>query len=297
MKWSFAAALVLCLASAGCKRDRPYPVERVEIGAWGSLSRAGLTASRSDIESVLTSRLAAAGFQSVEVARDDEPPEGALKLTLDVPMAQADPPRVGVRLQLRPRAAASSSATRYESEGIGEATAGAQGESAVRAALETAIDQALRRARVQLQAAGKTDDALVKDLASPDSTVRDSAVRVLTDRRNPAVVQALLDQLGGGDADDVRRAIGALVELKETRAVPPLIELGNAHDPVFLREVIYALAGIGGEEAQAYLYTVAQGHDNAAIREAAQQALDELSRSEQKPDRGLSSREGGTGRH
>jgi hypothetical protein len=37
---------------------------------------------------------------------------------------------------------------------------------------------------------------------------------------------------------------------------------------------------------------VAQGHDQPAIREAAQQALDELSRSEQKPDRGLSSREG-----
>jgi len=120
-------------------------------------------------------------------------------------------------------------------------------------------------------------------------------VRVLTDRRNPAVVQALLGQLGGSDPDEVRRAIGALVELKEKRAVPLLIELGNAHDPVFLREVIYALAGIGGEEAQAYLYTVAQGHDNPAIRDAAQQALDELSRSEQKPDRGLSSREGGDG--
>src|SRR3954454_1975006 len=100
VRWPFAAALVLSVAAGGCKRDRPYPVERVEIGAWGSLSRAGLSASRSDVESALKSHLGAAGFQLLDVARDEEAPEGALKLSLDVPMAQADPPRVGVRLQL-----------------------------------------------------------------------------------------------------------------------------------------------------------------------------------------------------
>jgi len=291
-----AAALVLCLAAGGCKRDHPFPIERAEIGAWGSLSRAGVTASRGDIEQLLTARLVAAGFKLADTSSGEEPPEGALKLTLDVPLAQTDPARVGVLLQLRRRGSPTSSA-RYEAEGMGEAPSGAQGEAAVKTALEAAIDQALRRARVQLQAADKSDDALVKDLTSKDSTIRGAAVRILTDRRNPAVTQALLDQLGSSDPDEVRRAIGALVEMKEKRAVPPLIELGNAHDPVFLREVIYALAGIGGEEAQAYLYTVAQGHDHPAIREAAQQALDELSRSEQKPDRGLSSREGEPARH
>lgn len=300
VKWPSTAALVLCLAAGGCKRDRPYPVERAEIGAWGSLSRAGVTASRGDVEQLLAGRLIpAAGFKLVDASSGEEAPEGALKLTLDVPLAQADPARVGVLLQLRRRgpAGAGPGTARYEAEGVGEAPSSAQGEVAVKTALEAAIDQALRRARVQLQAAEKSDDALVKDLASKDSTTRGAAVRILTDRRNPAVTQALLDQLGSSDPDEVRRAIGALVEMKEKRAVPPLIELGNAHDPVFLREVIYALAGIGGDEAQAYLYTVAQGHDHPAIREAAQQALDELSRSEQKPDRGLSSREGESVRH
>jgi HEAT repeat protein len=292
-----AAALVLCLAAGGCKRDHPFLVERAEIGAWGSLSRAGVTASRADLESLLAGRLTAAGFKLVDASSGEEAPDGALKLTLDVPLAQADPIRVGVLLQIRRRSPSHSGpgpgSSHYETEGAAEAPSGAQGEAAVTTALQSAVDQALGRARVQVQAADRSDDALVKDLTSQDTTIRGAAVRVLTERRNPAVVQALLDELGSSDPDEVRRAIGALVEMKEKRAVPQLIELGNAHDPVFLREVIYALAGIGGDEAQAYLYTVAQGHDHPAIREAAQQALDELSRSEQKPDRGLSSRESG----
>ena len=88
---------------------------------------------------------------------------------------------------------------------------------------------------------------------------------------------ALLDKLKGDDADDVRRAIGGLVELKDPRAVPALIDLARAKDMVFLREIIFALGQIGGDEAEAYLYTVAQGHDQPAIRDVAQKALDEMS--------------------
>ena len=63
--------------------------------------------------------------------------------------------------------------------------------------------------------------------------------------------------------------------MKERRAVPDLIDLSRGKDLGFLREIIYALGALGGEEATAYLYTVAQGHDQPAIQEAAQQALDE----------------------
>ncbi|HVE83262.1 MAG TPA: HEAT repeat domain-containing protein [Myxococcales bacterium] len=285
MRTPFTAALLLCLAASGCRRDRPYPVERAEVAS-GNLSRAGLQISRSDLQGELTRRLGAAGFALVE---GEEAPRDAVRLTLEV-MARPDTGQVGAVLHLRRRT--ETGQVSYE---VGEASdppSSARSEATARAALGQALDRALRQGRLQLQAADKPDGELVKDLASGDKAVRESAVRVLTDRRNPAVVQALLDQLGGDEPDEVRRAIGALVEMKEKRAVAPLIELGDARDPTFLREVIYALGGIGGEEAQAYLYTVAQGHDQPAIREAAQQALDELSRSEQKPDRGLSSREG-----
>jgi len=280
----FAAAVVLCLAAPGCRRNLPYPVERLEIGSPGALRGVGWKGSRADLEAAVKGRLGAAGFVLHDGSGREPAPEGAIRLALELTAAQGAPVRVGVLLQVRRRSDPAPAS--YQVNAVGEGSS-AQG------ALEKAIERVLRGARLQLLAAAKSDEDLVKDLASSDSAVHLSAVRVLTDRRNPAVVQALLDQLGSDDLDEVRRAIGALVELKERRAVPPLIELGSSRDLGFLLEVLYALGEIGGDEAQAYLYTVAQGHDQAAVREVAQQALDELSRSEQKPDRGLSSREGG----
>ena len=56
-----------------------------------------------------------------------------------------------------------------------------------------------------------------------------------------------------------------------------LIELARAKDASFLRELLFALAAIGGErEPRPGLFTVAQGHDQEPVRLAAQQALDEL---------------------
>src|SRR5262249_11978653 len=102
------------------------------------------------------------------------------------------------------------------------------------------------------------------------------AIRSLSARKNPAVEQALVEKLRGNDPEGVRRAIGGLVELKSPSSVPALIELARGKDSGFLREIIFALGSIGGEEAEAYLYTAAQGHDQPAVRAAAQQALDEL---------------------
>ena len=64
--------------------------------------------------------------------------------------------------------------------------------------------------------------------------------------------------------------------------MPGLIDLGRAKEASFLREIVYALGAIGGEEAEAYLFTMAQGHDEPVIRASAQQALDELKSREKK---------------
>ena len=58
--------------------------------------------------------------------------------------------------------------------------------------------------------------------------------------------------------------------------MPALIDLSRGKDVGFLQEIVFALGEIGGSEAEAYLYTVAQGHDQPAIQAAAQQALDTL---------------------
>jgi hypothetical protein len=126
-----AAALVLCLVAAGCKREHPYPVERVDVGAWGALPRAGLGVTRAEVEAAVTSRLAAAGFRLVDAERGEEVPEGAIRLSLDLPLVQGAPAaRVGALLQVRRRSGAAP--VRYESEGLGEAPPGERGEDAKR---------------------------------------------------------------------------------------------------------------------------------------------------------------------
>ncbi len=68
------------------------------------------------------------------------------------------------------------------------------------------------------------------------------------------------------------------MEIKDPRAVPPLIELAQGKDLALVREILFALSEIGGDEAEAYLYTMAQGHDQPSIRQAASEAFEELQR-------------------
>jgi HEAT repeat protein len=67
-----------------------------------------------------------------------------------------------------------------------------------------------------------------------------------------------------------------LAEMKASAAVPALIELMKDREIGFAQEVVYAIGEIGGSEAEAYLFTVAQGHDQPDVQAAAQQALDTL---------------------
>jgi hypothetical protein len=143
-------------------------------------------------------------------------------------------------------------------------------------ALRSALHETVSMADLQLAAIGKSDRQLIKDLNETNPRIRDAAIRVLSDRKNPAVRGALVEKLKGSDVDGVRRAIGGLVALHDVQAVPPLIELARGKDPSFLREILFALGAIGGEEAQAYLFTVSQGHDDPEIRQVAEQALQEL---------------------
>src|SRR5216684_3697144 len=124
-------------------------------------------------------------------------------------------------------------------------------------ALRSALHETVSMADLQLAAIAKSDRELIKDLNATNLRVRDAAIRVLSDRKNPAVR-------------------GGLVALHDVQAVPPLIELARGKDPSFLREILFALGAIGGEEAQAYLFTVSQGHDDPDIRHVAEQALHEL---------------------
>src|SRR5439155_23418467 len=179
----------------------------------------------------------------------EKPPEGAapvrMVLSLEFTRESKKDGRdgtwaeVGATMALRPK---SDDLARYDVIGLGEVKIAGesleQRQAAVRQALAAALEQLVESAKLVLEAAAKKDDELVADLQAKDPRVREFAIRVLSDRGNPAVADALLEKLKGDDADDVRRAIGGLVEIKDPRAVPALIDLARAKDMVFLREII-----------------------------------------------------------
>ncbi len=278
---------VLALVCSCSSKSGPRLIDRIEVTGATIADNAVLGMSEGQIHTLLTEKLQKSGHFKVitaeeKVRADVVPLRASLELAFTREAQkqgrEGTYAEVGASFTLRRKAAEGLS--RYEVVGLGEVKLTSDGldhrQHAVRKALETALDQIVASAHLQLEAVEKKDAELVKDLASQDPRVREFAVRVLSDRRNPAVAQPLLDRLRSEDVDEVRRAIGGLVELREPKAVPVLIDLTRGKEPSFMREVVYALGAIGGEEAEAYLYTVAQGHDQPAIREAATQALEEL---------------------
>ncbi len=149
---------------------------------------------------------------------------------------------------------------------------------AFRAALDAALDEAAAQLLVLIDAAGKSDEALIADLKSPDGGIRDAAVRQLADRNNPAAVPSLIERLNDPDRQVVLRAMGALEELHDQRAVRPLIDLTERQDPAFVAQILYVIGAIGGTDAEAFLYTLQNGSPDAQVRVAAGEAAAELRR-------------------
>ncbi len=198
---------------------------------------------------------------------------------------------VGVAIDLLPTGSeqdalrAEASATR-----LFDAAAGSQGPGsartaarvrAFRGALDSAIGDALARLLLDLDAVHESDTELIASLGSADAGVRDSAVRQLADRHNPAAVPALIERLKDSDRQVVLRAMGALEALHDPRAVQPLIDLTEHQDPSFVAQVVYVIGSLGGDEAEAYLFTLQNGSPDAQVRAAAAEAAADLRRRKQ----------------
>jgi hypothetical protein len=270
----------------GCSKSSPHPFDSLEIRGETVLDNPILGLDAERVRQRLLEKLGSSGrFQSVAQSAKGQAGR-AVKFELELPftrLVQKDGnsgsyAEVGATVVIK-RREPDGFAT-YEVVGVGQVKLAGDDPverlSATRRALDSALEQVVSAAHLQLAALEKSDGALIKDLTAEDARVREFAIRVLSARKNPAVQRSLLEKLQASDPDSVRRAIGALVELKEAGSVPALIELSKGKDPGFLREIIFALGAIGGEEAEAYLYTVAEGHDQPAVRAAAAQALKEL---------------------
>jgi hypothetical protein len=160
-------------------------------------------------------------------------------------------------------------------EGVGEAAADEAVPSP--AQLEAAAQGAARELQEERKLMRKPKEAIAAVLQSDSRRLRDFAIRLAGARRMRELTPMLCARLQEEpESDLVLRIVGALVQIGDNRAVSPLVELTKRKHPIFINQIVFAVAQIGGQEAEAYLDTLAQGHPSDQVRQAAREALQEL---------------------
>jgi hypothetical protein len=103
--------------------------------------------------------------------------------------------------------------------------------------------------------------------------MRLEAIRVAAARKLRDEVPSLIALLSDDEETIRDAALGALVDLRDLRAVPALTKTKSMKDGREVRKIIDALAAIGGQEATDYLSFVADAHEDEEIRNMAKAAL------------------------
>jgi hypothetical protein len=143
----------------------------------------------------------------------------------------------------------------------------------LRIAADLGNDVAARR-RLQTGSPQAVHEALVAD----GGELRQEAIRVVADRKLRAEAPVLLKLLNDNDEPTRDAALGALIVLRDRRAVTELTRSRSLRDRREMRKIIEAIAMIGGEEAEQYLSFVAATHDDDEIRAVAEKARARLAR-------------------
>jgi HEAT repeat protein len=180
-----------------------------------------------------------------------------------------------LRMMLAGRDTSADNSLSVPMEGLGEvdATDAVPTREQLELAAGAAASELESERRLMLRPAADIEMALNHD----SRRIRDFAIRVAGARRLKQLVPALNKRLQDEpEGDLVLRVVGSLVQIGDTAAVGPLVELTKKRHPIFVNQIVYAVAAIGGGEAEAYLDTVAQGHPSEHVRTAAKEALAEL---------------------
>ena len=114
--------------------------------------------------------------------------------------------------------------------------------------------------------------AVHEALTADGGELRQEAIRVVADRKLREEAPVLLKLLGDNDEPTRDAALGALIVLKDRRAVTELTRTRSLRDRREMRKILEAIAMIGGEEAEQYLSFVAATHDDEEIRAVADKA-------------------------
>jgi len=108
--------------------------------------------------------------------------------------------------------------------------------------------------------------------------LRQEAIRAVGERRIAAEAPTLLSLLNTPDEAIRDGALGALILLRDQRAVTQLTRDRSFHDRREMMKILDAISLIGGDEARDYLAFVAQSHDDPEIRELARAAAERMLR-------------------
>ncbi len=185
---------------------------------------------------------------------------------------------VNMSLQFQQRAEGEPVA--FSAEGVGTQRAQSSSLDDIQRAHQLAFDAALaesiRTAKNTIAFQKRSAAALAKLIDSSDVAESNAAVAILVARKDAKVLPVLKRRLETDDAMHLRRTVGLMVELGDVGAVNPLIEASRRKDAVLQRELLFAIAALGGEDAQSYLFLVSSGHDDPLIRASAERALEEL---------------------
>jgi hypothetical protein len=136
------------------------------------------------------------------------------------------------------------------------------------------------RARLRRAAPGDLHAAIVGD---GGTELRQAAIRAIGERRIAAEAPTLLALLNAPDEPIRDAALGALILLRDQRAVTQLTRDRSFHDRREMFKIMDAISLIGGDEARDYLAFVAQSHDDQEVRELARAASDRMRRDAAKP--------------
>jgi hypothetical protein len=289
-RWHPARRLALSalaiVALGACRGSSRHPVvSSLVVIAGASQARLQETGVQlAEIRGEAVEALREAGF-TVREAQDAQSAEGyratvsvvdarqVRRAPLDGP-AEAEELRAEVVVEIRLGGSRDAETALRESTGWSEPV---RIDESAAAPLLRAIRNASRRAAADLllgiTESAKTDRELVADLDSADSRLRDRAIQVLADRKNPMAVPALIGRLRDPDPVLVERAVGALAQIRDPRAVEPLIDLSHRREGPSVAQLAWIIGDIGGPDAEAYLLTLASGHPEALVRRAAEQAL------------------------
>jgi hypothetical protein len=122
--------------------------------------------------------------------------------------------------------------------------------------------------------------ALRAALAADGGELREEAIRVIGERGVREEVPTLLKLLGDDDESIRDAALGALIAMRERRAVRELTQSRSLRDRREMRKILEAISILGGQEADEYLSFVAATHDDDEIRAEAAAARTRMQRRE-----------------